>query len=331
MPTVTKSKRYFEGKPNLVTIHPPGTLKDYPFNIAPYKKSYTDFFRLAEKYFSVFYVRDKKRHLGQGVFKQGYRFQQGKFIPYNAKIYARVVYNKTTLYSNGGKNWDVVNKWNLYKITFNKYRSYQLFKQYMKPTYRIRNKAQFLKTLPKIKTDWVVYKPNRGAEGKGIIIGPKKTVAKKLANFKLDRSKYKFRRGAYDGLLQEFIDTSGGIPNLHHTYHDMRILIMNGKIVQTYIRIPKKGSFLANVARGGALKEIPIKKVPRSAKSIALKIDTKLKKYGARVYAIDFGFEDGKPYLFEINPQPGLPYPSWHMYYRKWHKSLLSVLLSCLK
>ena len=242
MSKIKKSLRYHKGKPNLIIIHPPGTIEDYPFSIPQYRGSYMDFIRLAEKKFSIFYVRNKNKYRGQGTFSQGYLFKKGKFEEYNKKIYARIIYNKTTLHANGGRDWEIVNKWNLYKVSSDKFRSYNLFKKFMKPTYRIHSKNDFNKKINNINANWVVFKPNRGGEGKGIIIGSKNSVAEKIKKF--------------DGIIQEFIDTSDGIPRIHNTYHDMRILVMNGKIVQTYIRIPKKGNYLANIARGGRMKEI---------------------------------------------------------------------------
>lgn len=317
MNRIKKTLRYHKGKPNLVVIHPPGTLEDYPFNIPQYRESYLDFFKLAAKNFNVFYVRNKNKYRGQGSFSEGYQFKNNVFQLYKNKIYARIIYNKTTLYANGGRDWDIVNKWNLYKITSDKFRSYQMFKKLMKPTYRIRNKSEFKKKIIKINTDWAVFKPNRGGEGKGIIIGPKLSIIKKVKKF--------------DGIIQEFIDTSDGIPKIINSYHDMRILVMNGRIIQTYIRIPKKGSYLANIARGGKMKEIKKKLVPKSVLKIVKDIDNKFSKYGARIYAVDFGFEHNQPYLVEINPQPGLPYKKWKMYYNTWHSELLKTLLNAIK
>lgn len=323
--------RYIGGKPNLAIVHPSGTLNDYPFSISGYKKSYFAFMRMAQRKFNIFYIRGPKSYLGQGTFSHGYLMQKDTLEKYNQKIFAKVIYNKCRLRANGGKHWSIVNQENIYKCTYHKYRSYLMFKKFMKPTYRIRSEQDFKKYLKKIKTDIAVFKPVRGAEGKGILIGPKKTFIQAMAKLKYLPKERSKRTGKYDGLLQEFIDTSHGIPGIHRTYHDMRILIMNGRVVQTYIRIPKKGSYLANIARGGKMKEIKKALVPPSALKIARFIDNKFRKFGSRIYAIDFGFENKKPFLIEINPQPGLPYPQWKMYYHAWHLSLLKTLLSSIK
>lgn len=301
-----------DNKPNLVIIHPPGTLHEYPFDIPQYRKSYSDFMKHAERYFAVYYVRGKKTYLGQGGFRKGFRFHKGAFTPHYEPIYARIIYNKTTLYANGGRSWNIVNKWRLYQITHDKWKSYTIFKKFMKPTYRIKSRNDFNTALKKIRTPIAVFKPIKGTEGKGIVIKPKRIMTRYMKK--------------YDGILQEFIDTSQGIPGIHRTLHDMRILIMDGKIIQTYIRIPKKGSYRANIARGGHMKEIEKKNLPQTIKPIINAIDKRFKRYGHRIYAVDFGFENGIPYLIEINPQPGLPYPEWPRYYKTWHRELIRTL-----
>lgn len=316
MPTYPASVRYTHGKPNLVILHPSGTLGSYPFHNPQYKKSYQDLFQMASRTFSVYYVRGKEKHRGQGVFSDGYYYTEGVLRRHPGPIASKVVYNKNRLRSNGGADWSVVSPWKLYTITYNKFRTYQLFKKYMKPTYQVRNLPELRRSLEKIKTSQVVYKPLRGSEGRGVVIG---TAAKILRRIKKP-----------NGILQEFIDTSGGIPGITPSTHDLRITIMNGSIIQSYVRIPKSGTLVANVAQGGLLREISRARIPRAARAIALTIDRELKKIGPRVYSIDFGMEYNHPYIIELNPQPGVPYPQWKRYYRSWHQSLIKTLQSAV-
>lgn len=305
--------RYINKKPNLVILFNKGKLLDYPLNTPQYLQSYRDFFRLAQSKFNIFIVRGKRYYLGQGSFFHGYLFGGGRLKKFNNKIRAKIIYNKGDLYSNGGKNWHIINRQGLRKLAEHKFTTYKSFKKICKSTYLIKSKDDFKKYIKRIKTKKVVFKPALGFEGRGIMISNKSALLKKIKKF--------------DGLLQEFLDTSKGIPNICPSQHDLRVLIMNGKIVQAYVRIPKKGSLLANVAQGGRLKEIRIKSIPGSALKIVNHIDNQLKKFGDRIYSIDLGFENNKPYLFEINDRPGLPYKKWKMYYNKWHRALLRTLL----
>ena len=119
--------------------------------------------------------------------------------------------------------------------------------------------------------------------------------------------KYRIKKAV---LIQEFKETEAGIPGLCKGRHDMRIVIIDGKIVWATIRQPKGKSFLANVAKGGSIKEIEIKDVPKSLTPI-IKDLTKIfkKKYFNPIFSIDFGFENGKPFIYEINDQIGFPLP----------------------
>ncbi len=316
MPRYTLSKRYTDGRPNLVILHPAGTLGGYPFHNPNYKRSYLDLFAEAAKVFSVYYVRGKEKHRGQGAFADGYYYQQGKLRRHHQTIVAKVIYNKNKLRSNGGKDWAVVNPWKFYMITQNKYNTYRLFKKYMKPTYQVRHRTELRKRLPKITTRLIVYKPLTGSEGKGIVIGTSRDILRRV------------QKPA--GIIQAFIDTRHGIAGITSGRHDMRITIMNGSIVQSYVRIPKKGRLVANVAQGGTLREIPGSRIPRRTRTIALSIDRQLRTFGPRVYSIDFGFEKNQPYIIELNPQPGLPYPQWKHYYAAWHRSLVKTLASAV-
>ncbi|MFC1687142.1 RimK family alpha-L-glutamate ligase [Patescibacteria group bacterium] len=298
-------------KPNLVILFKEGDLSSYPFSIPAYKQSYRDFFSIAEKYFSIYIVRGISKFRGNGLFTSGYRWNGRSFAAYKKNINARIVYNKGQLFSSGGKEWAMINKGGLHTIAIFKDVTHATFPKIMKRGFRVRNKQDAKRKIKRIRTVQAVYKPIDGFEGKGIVITDKNLLIAKLRKC--------------DGLLEEFLDTSKGIPGLTQSYHDVRMTIMDGKLVQTYIRIPKKGSLLANVARGGSLHEFSFQKLPQSARKIISTVDKKLRRYGHRVYSIDIGFEGNTPYVIEINDQPGLPYKKWKQYYRMWHASLLTV------
>ncbi|HSX49238.1 MAG TPA: hypothetical protein VLE44_03190, partial [Candidatus Saccharimonadales bacterium] len=157
------------------------------------------------------------------------------------------------------------------------------------------------KVLPQIESDWIVLKPNNGLKGIGIYIGPKE----KAVDFEFSKTKKEY-------IAQEFVDTSKGIEGLTKSNHDLRIVIVNAKIVWSHVRTPPKGSLEANVARGGSINEIDLNMIPERVKEVVAKI-TKLfsEKYDNPIYSLDFGFQDGHPFLFEINDTIG--FPRWEM------------------
>jgi glutathione synthase/RimK-type ligase-like ATP-grasp enzyme len=156
--------------------------------------------------------------------------------------------------------------------------------------------------LPKIKTNLVVFKPFNGLKGIGIFIGPKDAAA----NFKFGE---KYKRY----VAQEFVDTSAGISEIARGKHDLRIVIVNGKVVWCHVREPIGESLLANAAQGGNLTEVDYVKVPGSIKGITEKVSKLfLEKFNNPIYSLDFGIDkDGTPKIFEINDQIG--FPRWNM------------------
>lgn len=307
-----------DNKPNLVIFFEAGSLFSYPFNIKEYLESYLDFIKEAQSRFNIFVVRGRDKYLGQGRFKEGYSFKKGKFVSFAEPIKAEVIYDKGNLNIDGGKSWSVVNKAGLNEICNDKFKTYQIFKKFHKFTCKFETKRQAKQCLKKMNEGKIVYKPRYGFEGRGIIIDEKNKIIEKIKDFKA-------------GLFQDFIDTSQGVEKICHECHDLRVTVMNGEIIQTYVRLPKKGSLISNVAQGGKLKEFTVGKLDSQLRKIVNEVDRYFKQFGARIYAIDFGIEAGRPYIIEINNAPGLPYKKWEIYYHFWHQKLLATLVAAFK
>ena len=91
--------------------------------------------------------------------------------------------------------------------------------------------------------------------------------------------------------------------------HDLRVVIINGKVVWCHVREPQEGKLLANAAQGGKLTEVDYELVSESIREIVKTISEKFyKKYDNPIYSLDFGMgADGIPRIFEINDQIGFP------------------------
>lgn len=283
-----------------------GDLKSFPFNEEGYVRAYNDLCHELSREFSVFMTDADGEYLGSGSWSQGWYYDGKKFVRHQKRIYARVVFDKGNFLLRGGKGWSVVNSVGLNALCKHKYRSYRVFREFYKPTYWVRNHEELLKAIKKVKTELVVYKPLRGMAGRGVIIDTKEQIVERL-------------KGVQSGIIQTFIDTKEGIPNFLKGIHDFRIVLMNGEIAEAYARIPKKGSLVANWAQGGSVREVPLEKIPLSAIQIMKQVDAYMKRYGSRIYAIDMGFENGKPYIIELNRGPGIPWESVQpLHYRRW-------------
>lgn len=305
-------------KPNLVIFLQFGVFYSYPLDVPVYYESYLDFAKTASETFNIFIVRGRKKYLGSGVFSNGYIFSYNKYKKYLDPIKADVIFDKGQLNVKNGKTWQVINQVGLNRICKNKYQTYLLFKRFSKRTCQFSDGDGFKRCLSRLKTELVVYKPLTGFGGKGVKIGTKSQIAAETRKFS-------------NAILQEFIDTSAGISGLCAGYHDFRVTIMNGKIVDTYLRLPQPGKLISNLARGGIFKAVALDKTPKSVLRIVKSVDNYFKRFGSRIYAIDFGFENNKPYIIEINSEPGMPIKKLEKDYKYIHRQIYLVTRSALK
>jgi glutathione synthase/RimK-type ligase-like ATP-grasp enzyme len=169
-----------------------------------------------------------------------------------------------------------------------------LFEKWSKKSWLVEDRKGLKKALEKIRGKKVVLKPLIESGGKGVLILNKEDIIKKA---KVD--------GPH--ILQEFIDSSRGVPEFSEGIHDLRLVFVNDKIIYAYIREPKKGSFLANLAQGGSLTIVPLKKLPKSLLPIIRHANDIFKTFEPRVFCVDFMFDEkGKPWIVELNSMPGL-------------------------
>lgn len=251
------------------------------------------------------YVLTRKTYVGKGEFNGAWLFKNGKFKRIKKLIKINLVFDWVGNLLFPPKKDDglkVVNSREFKELSCDKWAAYKILKDYMPKTLWVGDFKNATNLLDKIKTDNVVLKPFDGLRGKGIFIGKKEN----LGNFmpKKDGEKY---------ILQEFVDTSKGVPNITSGRHDLRIVIVNGEVVWCHVRVPKEGTYLANAAQGGNLTEVDYGNVPESVKKIVKEISEKFTKENDNpIFSLDFGInKDGKPLIFEINDQIG--FPRWEM------------------
>ncbi len=140
----------------------------------------------------------------------------------------------------------------------------------------------------------IVLKPLRGFRGKGILRldetwiwqGDQRIPFKEWAKL-LNPEQFPMLGMQYLRKIQE-----GG---------DKRILVCNGKIIGGYIRMPSRGSWLANIAQGGGARDAEIEP---EEEAMVKAIDPLLKEKGVVIYGLDTLLDDeGVRKLSEINVQ----------------------------
>lgn len=251
------------------------------------------------------YVLTRKTYKGNGIFDGAWLFSEGKFKKVDEPVKIDLVYDRSAGVKFPPENDESViwiNSLDFKFLCWDKWKAYCEIGKYMPQTLWVEKENDLKNVLPKIKTEWAVLKPYNGLKGFGVFIGPKE----KAVGFKFEK-KYKHY------IAQEFIDTSGGIPNITLGMHDLRVAIVNKKAVWSHVRVPEKGSFMANAAQGGILTEVDYSEVPGSIKKIVGEIAERFyRDYDNPAYSLDFGIgKNGVPKIFEINDQIG--FPKWEM------------------
>jgi len=66
-------------------------------------------------------------------------------------------------------------------------------------------------------------------------------------------------------IVQQFVDSGSGIEKLNiEGVHDLRVVVVDGKPVLSYIRQPESG-YIANVAQGGTMEFVKLKMCPKKS------------------------------------------------------------------
>lgn len=265
-----------------------------------------------------------------------------KFTPSTAEMK-----NKLKLLTSSKSVYTFNNK-KMKDIFQNKLNTYKNFKEFTIPTVEItnsskekinlaKNKLDKLLKNHKYKTDFngsYLIKDKTGAGGFRIYkvnfdeVGIKKIIKR----YELDKRDKK--KSSY--VLQPFINCNEGfVFGKYKGLIDLRLILLNKKIVQTYIRIAKNGNFKCNEHQGGNLVYMPAKIIPTDVKVMTKKIIKKLSlklDLNHALYALDFmRSSDGNLYFIEGNSNPGLDWNPKKKINEIKSKELMDLIVNELK
>lgn len=273
-----------------------------PFANKDYQYSYEFFYTLCKKegiqmYRASYEWYDYKRH----IFKHAWIYEgEGAQWRRVDNITPDLIYDKTkgrpeVFYKKEiiGTHYPFVNDLRFTQIIDDKFLSSLLFQEWSKRSIIVRNSEELQKHISAITTEKVVLKPISESGGKDIQIFEKESV----------------KNIAFSGecIIQDFIDSSAGVPGTPSGTHDFRLVIVNEDIIYTYIREPKKGSFLANLAQGGSLQIVPKENIPSSVYPIIKHANSLFSSFHPKIYTIDVMFDKNqRPWIVELNSMPGL-------------------------
>lgn len=297
--------------------------KSQPFKNKDYQYSYEYFYSLCQKNGIQMYRASYQWYdYDKNIFKYAWIFE-GKggnwkkvhdvkpdLIYDKTKARTEIYYKKELM----AKKYDFINDLDFTRIIDDKFITSLLFKKWSKRSWLVKNKGEFKKTLPKITTNKIVIKPISESGGKDVWIVGKKDILKKV---EINQSY----------IVQDFINSSKGVPGVSRKTHDLRLVFINNEISYAYIREPQKGTYLANLAQGGSLKIVLLEKLPKTLNPIIKQANDIFQTFNPRIYSIDFMFdEQGNPWVVELNSMPGLYFtPNEKPYMLKIYKELLKV------
>lgn len=300
--------------------HDQNLAEGFPFNSAEYFPSYQRFIETGASQGLEIRITYHTLYQGKSTFSGSFILTpQGKVWDPNP-FTPKLIHCKTGLMFgllDGSET--TINRKEIFTLASSKRLTYERFSQYMLKTIVLQPET-WEQQLNEIPGDWVVCKPETGHGGFGIFVGAK-------ADFKLPED-----TATETYLLQEFLDTSEGIPGVTKGVHDLRI-ILSGYEPLSYARIPKPGSLLANLHQGGEARALKTSEIPETALAIARKLEQELSPDFPHFYCADFLFSpEGKPFLCEFNSQPGFAYDGGEgpEFVARYHQTLLNVFKDTL-
>ena len=265
-----------------------------PFKSDKLNKAYGLFARKAKKFGLNVFIANYASYRN-AVLKQAWNYSRGWKKAKEVEV--EFVYSRfnRAVYNNHSKNKkaeklkyqiineiEMLNHPELEEFCWDKTLIKEFFPEHCPKTFLISSRRGLKSVLPELKTEKIILKPRYGTLGSEIVISDKKNFPKKIQK---------------NTIVQEFIDSSHGIKGLVRGIHDLRLIIINGKLDHEHIRVPKNGNLLANMSKGGKKIFIKNSRIPKKALIIAKKVDKLLSNYYPRIYSIDFIFDKKqKPY-----------------------------------
>jgi glutathione synthase/RimK-type ligase-like ATP-grasp enzyme len=286
--------------------------KKYPFNKEEYWTSYQELNQEIQNLGAQLYiVRSQNTYLGNAKFSKSWQFENNDLIE-TGPIIVDVLYDKGGFTSDG--KVALSNTLEIDNICTDKWKTYELLEEFCPKTIVTHNDQEFESGLTAIETKKIVIKPLDQEEGHGVYIG--------------DIEYIKSSPKEYPLLIQEFLDSSAGMPGFVDGIHDFRVALMNGEIVYSFVRTPPPGELLANIARGGTSQVIPEPNIPQEAKDLVFKIDEKMAKFGNRFYGVDMAFTPQGLRIIELNSKLGLHENNRHPIFIEFKKKLAKYLVN---
>jgi glutathione synthase/RimK-type ligase-like ATP-grasp enzyme len=322
-----------------------------------YNDSYNYFLLRCKKMGIRAALATSKDIIGPGLFQSFWTYDK-KWIRNAGKAHSRILFDKftpTTIEQRGklklltpSKFIYTFNNKKLVDIFQNKLYTYKYFKEFAIPSVKINNPSKEEIYLAKTKLDKLLKRHKYRNDFKGYLIKDRcGSGGSRIFKVDLDcrlkdslkeiekQHKLDMKNGRLVSyILQPFINYDKGfVFGKYKGFIDLRVILLNHKIVQTYIRIARKGDFRCNEHQGGNLVYMPKKIILKDVLVMTQKIIKKLKlKLKQSLYALDFiRSNNGNLYFVEGNIKPGIDWNHKKKINEIRSKELINLIVDELK
>lgn len=254
------------------------TLKenDDPFSSDYYWQAYQDLMiALRDRGIDAYLVTDNNTYLGYGTFSVAYTIPDTKTSLNNLTRVEHVMVD--LVFDRGGfigRDVLTINNSFVQKVGTNKIEMYQRFAEFQPKSVICKSETETVAAIESMEGDTVVVKEPESYGGHHVYIADKQTLLNKLPS-------------SFPLLVQEFLDTSLGVPGLATGVHDIRLSMCGGELIGCYVRQAKPGVLHSNVAQGGKMIFMDVAEAPEEPVRMAKEIDTLFQEY-PRYYSVDF-------------------------------------------
>ena len=230
------------------------------------------------------------------------------------------------------------NNQNLFSLCFDKQETYEKLKTFSIPTAAINGLTKQSILLAKKLLNEQIEKQKNNCDFSDEIVMKDRFGAGGLNVYKFGNNQIKEmitlmkKHKNISFVIQPFVKFDKGFKFQNSSNPtDIRLIFLGQKMIQTYIRIAKKGEFRCNEHAGGMLRYLSSKDISSEIKNISKKIVSKLNNKSS-LYALDFIISNnGNIYLLEANTGPGL---DWNLSVKENEmesKKLMRIIIKEMK
>ncbi|MBI4023153.1 hypothetical protein HY375_03240 [Candidatus Berkelbacteria bacterium] len=268
---------------------------------------YREIFTRLHQTSDLFIACGHETYGGNGQFRNISRYQPTShtLAPANETVTADVIYNYNNVPRPGFDPGPAVitNSPTFKWFCRQKSVTYDYLPDVSPATFYVEDQSGLARALDMLPGNRVVLKPDAGLSGIDVSI-TEKVEANSLPD--IDR----LLRGGL--IVQEFLDTSAGIPGITESTHDLRIITINNEISLIHVRTPAPGSLVANTHRGASVSEVELKKLPSDILSFYRTVHARiLSRFPWPLYSLDIAYTPHGPKLIELNGHTAFPRPEF--------------------